>query len=397
MPNPISLPMLDSATRGALLALLLLLALRLWRDRPQLPAARLGAMFMLGLCVQVVGSQPWLEAHLPCLWQAPLIGVAVGNAVLFWVFVKALFDDDFYWRPLYLWVWLLAFVLAVVNCLTSVPDAPAWAAATRAAQRVLPLVCTVLAGVAAARHWRVDLVEKRRRLRVFILATGAVYTVVQVSMRWGSPRGLLSAPAASLDVLMLLLMVAASASQVLKLVGQELFPSQNRTPPAMPAAHEPAFAAPSSQPQSEAGTGLTTADVPDAADERLMSSLSTLMKDRQGYREEDLTVASLAFKLSVPEYRLRRVINQHLGFRNFNAYINSWRLAEAQATLADPARREVPVLTIALDAGFQSIGPFNRAFKAETGLTPSDFRRQKLAVAARSVAVPTARIRSEPD
>jgi AraC-like DNA-binding protein len=39
----------------------------------------------------------------------------------------------------------------------------------------------------------------------------------------------------------------------------------------------------------------------------------------------------------------------------------------------------VPILTIALDAGFQSIGPFNRAFKAETGMTPSEFRRTRLA------------------
>jgi AraC-like DNA-binding protein len=39
----------------------------------------------------------------------------------------------------------------------------------------------------------------------------------------------------------------------------------------------------------------------------------------------------------------------------------------------------MPVLTIALDAGFQSIGPFNRAFKAATGVTPTEFRRQALA------------------
>jgi AraC-like DNA-binding protein len=37
----------------------------------------------------------------------------------------------------------------------------------------------------------------------------------------------------------------------------------------------------------------------------------------------------------------------------------------------------VPILTIALDAGFGSIGPFNRAFKAHTGLTPSEYRRAR--------------------
>ncbi len=80
----------------------------------------------------------------------------------------------------------------------------------------------------------------------------------------------------------------------------------------------------------------------------------------------------------MPEYRLRRVINQQLGYRNFNAFINRWRLDEARAALADPARRALPVLSIALEAGFQSIGPFNRAFKTSTGLTPTEFRKQKL-------------------
>jgi len=46
----------------------------------------------------------------------------------------------------------------------------------------------------------------------------------------------------------------------------------------------------------------------------------------------------------------------------------------------------VPILTIALDAGFQSIGPFNRAFKAHTGMTPSEFRRGGLAQARRHAA-----------
>ena len=39
-----------------------------------------------------------------------------------------------------------------------------------------------------------------------------------------------------------------------------------------------------------------------------------------------------------------------------------------------PTQAGVPILTIALDFGFQSLGPFNRAFKADTGLTPTEFR-----------------------
>jgi AraC-like DNA-binding protein len=103
------------------------------------------------------------------------------------------------------------------------------------------------------------------------------------------------------------------------------------------------------------------------------------MTDERAYRTEDLTLAALASRLAVPEYRLRRLINRRLGHRNFNAFVNGFRLDEARAALRDPTRRALPVLTIALEAGFQSIGPFNRAFKAATGFTPTEFRKEHLA------------------
>jgi AraC-like DNA-binding protein len=105
------------------------------------------------------------------------------------------------------------------------------------------------------------------------------------------------------------------------------------------------------------------------------------MADERIYRRENLTIGTLATKLSVPEYRLRRLINQRLGYRNFNTFLNNHRIEEAKAALADPTQAEVPVITIALDAGFQSLGPFNRAFKATTGVTPSEYRRLRASAA----------------
>jgi AraC-like DNA-binding protein len=102
------------------------------------------------------------------------------------------------------------------------------------------------------------------------------------------------------------------------------------------------------------------------------------MTVERAYRQEGLTIAGLARQLGLPEYRLRRLINQGLGYRNFNSFVNHYRIAEAKAALGDAQQVEVPVLTIALDAGFSSLGPFNRAFKAETGTTPTDFRRASL-------------------
>ena len=68
-------------------------------------------------------------------------------------------------------------------------------------------------------------------------------------------------------------------------------------------------------------------------------------------------------------------VGAQLGYRNFNVFLNNHRIEEAKAALSDPTQAEVPVITIAMDAGFQSLGPFNRAFKATTGVTPTEYRR----------------------
>ena len=110
-------------------------------------------------------------------------------------------------------------------------------------------------------------------------------------------------------------------------------------------------------------------------DPDLLAQLERLMKVERLYRQEGLTIGTLAARLGLSEQRLRRTINRGLGYRNFNEYLNRHRLADAKQALADPTQADVPILTIALDSGFQSLGPFNRAFKAETGMTPSEFRQ----------------------
>lgn len=96
------------------------------------------------------------------------------------------------------------------------------------------------------------------------------------------------------------------------------------------------------------------------------------------YREPSLTIGVLAGKLGVPEHRLRALINQRLGYRNFSDFLNSYRIADAKACLSDPAKVALPVLTIAMDLGYGSLAPFNRAFRDTTGQTPTDWRRAAL-------------------
>lgn len=108
-------------------------------------------------------------------------------------------------------------------------------------------------------------------------------------------------------------------------------------------------------------------------DRRLGERLTGLLQDEAVFADPDLRISDLAIRLGEPEHRVSRCISAALGFPNFNRLINHHRIALASHLLAAPTERR-SILEIALDCGFGSIGPFNRAFKAETGITPRAYR-----------------------
>lgn len=113
--------------------------------------------------------------------------------------------------------------------------------------------------------------------------------------------------------------------------------------------------------------GMVTFDV-DSFDEAFNGGLL--------YREAGLTISMLAKKLKIPEYRVRAFIQKELGFRNFNAMLHQYRIRDAGNMLSDAQNLNVPVLTIALSVGYQSITPFNNAFREIKGVTPSEYRKK---------------------
>lgn len=93
------------------------------------------------------------------------------------------------------------------------------------------------------------------------------------------------------------------------------------------------------------------------------------------YSQSNFTIGVLAEALGMPEHRLRLLINKHLSHQNFSMFLNSYRIPAAIEMLKNPQHFRLPVLSIALDLGYGSIGPFNRAFKGATGFTPSEYRK----------------------
>jgi AraC-like DNA-binding protein len=331
--------------------LLLLLAALLFRDFRTVAAGRLGSAFALGSAAHAATAASGFT--LPVTpWHAALIAVSTGNVVVFWLFARALFDDAFEVRRWYVAPWAAVVALSLSNCLVLVPaqilDPRIFAIAISA----ISLLFVALAIAQTVASWSTDLVEERRRLRVFVVVATAVYAGFNAVIQLFAPLSGAPSVVSTVNAAILAGVVVAIAVSLMRVKGETIFAL----------ADKPVVAA-------------VVPNETSASDRRLLEALMRLMSDERIYRHEGITIGMLATKLAVPEYKLRRLINQQLGYRNFNVFLNNRRIEEAKAALADPSQAEVPVITIAMDAGFQSLGPFNRAFKATTGVTPTEYRK----------------------
>ncbi len=109
----------------------------------------------------------------------------------------------------------------------------------------------------------------------------------------------------------------------------------------------------------------------------LEGRLMNLLSEQKIYRKEGLTIKELAELMEVQEHRLRRLINGQLGFKNFNDFLNQYRVNEACEILTDASQNQKTILEIAYALGYQSIGPFNKAFKEQKNTTPTAFRKSQ--------------------
>lgn len=103
-----------------------------------------------------------------------------------------------------------------------------------------------------------------------------------------------------------------------------------------------------------------------------VSAIEQMVEQERFYANHGATLGDLADKLSMPAYKLRAAINQGLGYRNFNQFLNHYRIREASRRLrSEPS---LPILTIALDVGFKSLSSFNKSFRDAHDCTPTEYR-----------------------
>jgi AraC-like DNA-binding protein len=342
--------LLDQLARGCTIAILAVLGVLLGRERRRIPSARIGVAFFLTIAAHLVLTSPHYAG-----WDG--LDLILGTAALaapgaFFLFSRALFDDEGGLTPRD--AWILAILIAT-GWMRSSPVADIATVLYYAGS--LAVVLFALGRV--VRGFPTDLVEPRRRLRAAFTALVGLQILVVIAAEILLPVDRRTQALETMKSTGALLLTALFAIWFLT-PRRELFaadPVINVTTIMMPP------------------IAMPTVTVGAEEDSRFRERLLSLMQDERVYRQEGLTIALLARKLDIPEYRLRRIINQQLGYRNFTAFLNDFRIEEACGILADPAQERLPILNLALDLGYGSSGPFNRAFRARTGQTPTEYRR----------------------
>jgi AraC-like DNA-binding protein len=343
---------------GVAISLVLMLAVAVrsgWRRRADLLAV------VACSAAYVICSAP----ARPCCGTAstlPLLLAAIAFPFAFWRLARVVLEDDSS-IPRAAWVGLaMLLVSGMIAAADYLVLANPWRMAGAVANKLAALAFIAGALLALWRSWQGDLVEGRRRLRWLLIGYLGIYglavMVGEVYLLGDRPPpgvDLLNVAMIDLTLLVTCVYLVAPNAQAL----ETLFAS-----PASPASlgELPAVPAPAEEAKS--------------SDEPQLARLRGFMENEKVYRDPDLTVGALATRVGVPEYALRRLIHDHLGHRNFAGFVNEYRLQEVRERLRDPSLARRPVLTLALEAGFGSIGPFNRLFKERFGMTPTAFRVQ---------------------
>ena len=111
-----------------------------------------------------------------------------------------------------------------------------------------------------------------------------------------------------------------------------------------------------------------------AAIKHQIEALEKLLKEKELYRQNDLSLRYLAEAMDLNEKQLSALLNQHLQ-TNFYEYINRYRVSAVQEAIRRGDAERYTLLAIALDCGFSSKSSFNRIFKQHSGQTPTAFKK----------------------
>ena len=285
-----------------------------------------------------------------------VIGFIGGNALpgIFWLVSLKIFGDHHELNPKFYYIASITLILpTTINLLLyCLPLSLELSQSIKTHSNYLGLAIELAmishALYISASNWRHDLVRERRYIRGGVITLSAIYILVVIVA-----EQILLIESSLLDVIKALGVVSLTTG-----INLILFKPKSST------LFESKVIRNDSETSSE--------------DTQLLAALITSMTVDKLYKEDGLTISSLAKNLSTPDYKLRKLINRELKYRNFNDFLNKYRIDEISARIKSDPKSQLPFLTLALESGFRSLSSFNKAFKQTHQITPTEYKKKHL-------------------
>ena len=106
----------------------------------------------------------------------------------------------------------------------------------------------------------------------------------------------------------------------------------------------------------------------------LKESLVHLFAEDKIYKENTINLDMVAEKLNTTRHNASQVINEHFNV-SFHEFVNIYRITEAKRLLVDDHTKKLNIINVAYEVGYNNKVTFNKAFKKDTNLTPTQYQR----------------------
>jgi AraC-like DNA-binding protein len=316
--------------------------------------ARLIALLCICLIAVVVWASSFVESSFTIRYL--LVRLVFATPAVLWLVAHFAFEDNHFISPL---MWLVLLGYQVVHAIGSIIVPELSQTFGYLSQISYPFMLGLIIHViiVALRGKSGDLVEPRRRVRVpfavclAVILAAMIAIAMVISLLPSVPQSLILSMTIFSNGLLFLLAFTVN----LTALG---FADQSESEVKETRNTEPFKEDPHEKRQS--------------ISPRILNRIRELMIEQKLYRDSSLTIGVLADKVHASEHKVRYLINKEQGYRNFNQFLNQYRVAEAKELLLKSV--EMPIYDVALEIGYSSLSSFNKAFKEITGVTPTNYR-----------------------
>ncbi len=128
---------------------------------------------------------------------------------------------------------------------------------------------------------------------------------------------------------------------------------------------------------NKASNSIKKSNLTQEEKDKYVQHILEYMEKEKPYLDHEIKQSFLAEKLGMSVHLFSEVLNVCFE-KNFNSFINLYRVDRAKQLMKNPKYKHYKVLAIGYESGFPSKTSFNRVFKKLVEQTPSQYRQKQL-------------------